>query len=36
MTFRSTAAPDVLKRMYGSVVPVLAGEKFSVRILVSQ
>lgn len=31
---RSTKAPDVVKRVYGSVVPVLPGEKFSVRLLV--
>nr|BAP47496.1 invertase [Gentiana triflora] len=31
---RSSQAPDVSKEIYGSTVPVLAGEKLSVRILV--
>ncbi|KAK2653555.1 hypothetical protein Ddye_013411 [Dipteronia dyeriana] len=31
---RSTLAPEVLKRIYGSKVPVLEGEKYSLRVLV--
>ncbi|TXG70706.1 hypothetical protein EZV62_005641 [Acer yangbiense] len=31
---RSTLAPEVLKRIYGSKVPVLEGEKYSMRVLV--
>ncbi|KAL6986068.1 beta-fructofuranosidase [Sarracenia purpurea var. burkii] len=31
---RSSAAPDVLKPIYGSIVPVLEGEKLTMRILV--
>lgn len=33
--FRSSVANDVFKPIYGSFVPVLKGEKFSLRILVS-
>ncbi|KAK3220998.1 hypothetical protein Dsin_014968 [Dipteronia sinensis] len=31
---RSTLAPEVLKHIYGSKVPVLEGEKYSMRVLV--
>ncbi|KAG9452407.1 hypothetical protein H6P81_005311 [Aristolochia fimbriata] len=33
-TLRSSRANDLIKRVYGSVVPVLDGEKFAVRVLV--
>lgn len=33
--FRSSEANDVFKPIYGSYVPVLEDEKFSLRILVS-
>jgi hypothetical protein len=32
---RSSKANDLVKKVYGSVVPVLNGENLSVRILVS-
>ncbi|GAB4825960.1 hypothetical protein Ancab_008828 [Ancistrocladus abbreviatus] len=32
--FRSTKANDVDKQVYGGLVPVLEGEKFSIRVLV--
>ncbi|XP_010536536.1 PREDICTED: acid beta-fructofuranosidase-like [Tarenaya hassleriana] len=31
---RSSKAPDVFKQVYGSTVPVLVGEKYSMRVLV--
>lgn len=33
---RSSKAPDVFKQVYGSKIPVLEGENFSMRVLVSQ
>ncbi|XP_068634796.1 beta-fructofuranosidase, soluble isoenzyme I-like isoform X2 [Aristolochia californica] len=33
-TLRSSRANDLIKRVYGSVVPVLDGEKFALRVLV--
>lgn len=33
--FRSSKANDIVKRVVGSTVPVLDGEKLSLRILVS-
>ena len=33
--FRSSKANDLVKRVYGSLVPVLDGENLSIRILVS-
>lgn len=32
---RSSKANDIVKRVYGSIVPVLEGENLSLRILVS-